>query len=548
MRVLIRRFRTLLRLVGRTIRRFRNSVAQLATAAVMQWLFKRKNYESVVRIGQRAEARFGIHANSEAIRAQAYLQMGQVETSLLHAGQAVKLNSMSLERRAALLGIMGRVNETDRRWHVSVSPKYLAPQTREPKSVLYLAKESLPWQNNGYCTRSHETLLAIRTAGYHPVAVTLPGYPEKQKDITSSTVEGIEYRHILPGSLPVMKLPFDKSVQFSTDLYAVEMQKIRPEILHVGSGHRGYETALVGEALSRWADIPWVYEVRSFFETTWTADSRYMENSDYFERRLKTESWAMAKADLVITLSGPMRDEIINVHGIDPERVVQLPNAVDITRFEKAEPNLELKKKLGLDGSFVLGYVSNLDHFREGQEVLIEGVAKLRKRGINASLLLVGEGRRRKELEALAKKLGLGAAAVFTGNVPFDEVDSYYSLIDLFVVPRVDERAGRLVSPMKPFEAMAMEVPIMVSDLPALVEIAQDGRCAVFKHENPQDLADVAQDLIENPAKMTALVDAAKVWVKTERTWDVNARTLAQAYELAHQNFLARRKAGTNVG
>ncbi len=71
-----------------------------------------------------------------------------------------------------------------------------------------------------------------------------------------------------------------------------------------------------------------------------------------------------------------------------------------------------------------------------------------------------------------AAELGLGAAAVFAGSVPFDEVPDWYAQIDLFVVPRVPERAGRMVSPMKPFEAMAMEVPVLVSDLPALVEIA----------------------------------------------------------------------------
>ena len=132
----------------------------------------------------------------------------------------------------------------------------------------------------------------------------------------SVTVDDITYKHLLPnaklGSMPVHEY---------LDLAATSLARFvldyKPSVLHIGSGHRGFETALVGRAVAEWFGIPWLYEVRSFFETTWTSDKRYMERAPYFHQRHATESRCMRAADFVVTLSGPMRDEIIERHGID---------------------------------------------------------------------------------------------------------------------------------------------------------------------------------------------------------------------------------------
>jgi len=200
---------------------------------------------------------------------------------------------------------------------------------------------------------------------------------------------------------------------------------------------------------------------------------------------------------------------------------------------------------LHLDGMFVLGYVSNLDHHREGQEVLLEATAMLRGQGLPVAVLLVGDGRRRAELQQRADTLGLGTAAVFAGAVPFDEVPDWYAQIDLFVVPRVPERAGRMVSPMKPFEAMAMEIPLLVSDLPALVEIAgaDCGRAGVFPAADPSALAGQVRRLLEDRRAMTERAATAADWVRRERTWAGNGRAFDQVYRFAAQAHAQRSRA-----
>ena len=82
--------------------------------------------------------------------------------------------------------------------------------------------------------------------------------------------------------------------------------------------------------------------------------------------------------------------------------------------------------------------------------------------------------------------MGLGSTVVFTGRVPHDRVRDHYALLDAFVVPRVPDRAAWFTTPLKPYEAMALEIPLVVSDLPALTEIVgPDERGLAFPPATP---------------------------------------------------------------
>jgi glycosyltransferase involved in cell wall biosynthesis len=510
-----------------------------------------KRHEDALRLLHDAARRSPTDMRVARLRSQVLARTGQMSDALSEASRLmIEANSPRNQRLQRTL--QGRWIETDPSWRPQVPVSHSAQAKLQTVAgrVLYLAKESMPHRNNGYCTRTHETLLAVRGAGRDPIAVTLPGFPPAAAEpdqsapvARTSRVDEIEYHHVMPGAQRLLTdVSWEEYVQLTITAFAREVDRVRPEVLHAGSGHRGYDLGVVGQVLAEWADLPWIYEVRSFFETTWTADERYAEHAEYYHRRYAAESRAMRAADAVVTLSGPMRDEIVNGHGVDPQNVFVIPNAVDLERFVVEPRDEALRHRLGLDGTFVLGYISNLDHFREGQEVLLRAAALLRDQGLPVSVLLVGEGRRKTELEQLAKSLRLGSAAVFAGSVPFDEVPAWYSQIDLFVVPRVPERAGRMVSPMKPFEAMAMEIPVMVSDLPALVEIAgpDEERAFVFTAGDPQSLANRVATLIEHPEDLAKRVAAAEEWVRRERTWAGNGKAFDEVYRFAAARHAAR--------
>jgi glycosyltransferase involved in cell wall biosynthesis len=156
----------------------------------------------------------------------------------------------------------------------------------------------------------------------------------------------------------------------------------------------------------------------------------------------------------------------------------------------------------------------------------------LREQGIPARALIVGDGKRRAALQQYVSEREAGSAVIFTGQVPHEDVLDYYAVLDVFVVPRVQERAARLVSPLKPFEAMAAGVPLVVSDLDALREIVgndgERGRC--FGAGDAASLADVLAELYADPGQRADLAERARDWVIRERQWSANGRRYAEIY------------------
>jgi glycosyltransferase involved in cell wall biosynthesis len=439
---------------------------------------------------------------------------------------------------------VGRAVELDARWR----PRILgSPRPVEPRGgvIMHLLKESIPYHVNGFTTRSRYTVQCQRQAGLDPFVVTSIGFPRKDgfTDFESvETIEGTQYYRIDPGPDYNIALANDIALTDTAWLTARIARQWRPSVIHASTGFRGFETALIGLALRSHLRRPLVYDVRSFHETSWTGEIGLAEQGEHYRARLATEIRSMQRADLVTTIGEGMRAEIIG-HGIPESKVFVVPNGVDAERFTPAEPPASLRARYGLNGKSVIGYVSNLDHPREGQEVLIEATVRLRARGRPVVCLLVGDGKRRAELEELARSAD-AEGVIFTGAVPHEQVRDFYALIDIFVVPRVDERAARLVTPLKPFEAMAMQLPMIVSDLPALTEAAKPGeRGLVFTPGDAESLARCVETLLDHPDQARRFAAEGRRWVLAERTWAKNGPRYEQIYREVLDRWAAGERA-----
>jgi D-inositol-3-phosphate glycosyltransferase len=157
----------------------------------------------------------------------------------------------------------------------------------------------------------------------------------------------------------------------------------------------------------------------------------------------------------------------------------------------------------------VVGTISSLVDY-EGIDVLLRAVALARAEGRDIAALVVGDGRARPALEALADELELGPAAVFAGRIEQAQVPAHYGLLDLFALPRADLEVCRAVTPLKPFEALATGTPILVSDLPALAEIvASSGGGRTVEPGSPEALAAAILELEGDRGERDRLATAA---------------------------------------
>jgi glycosyltransferase involved in cell wall biosynthesis len=491
------------------------------------------DYEAAIARADSAVARDPDNLVALGAKREAQVRRGDLSAAVR------TLYSMRLIDRGAGLAeqersLIGRLVETDPRW----LPRIPAPSRPvvpwHPDRIMHVLKESVPYHHNGFCMRSQYSLRAQREAGLDPFAVTSLGFPRKDGITDFSDVEvvdGIMYHRLDLGPSYPEKGPFDQYLTDFAWMAAKVAAQEGPAIIHAGSGFRGYETALVGLALREHLQLPLVYEVRSFFETTWTGELARAERGEHFQRRYDAENRCMRQADAVITIAEAMRAEIV-ARGVPAERVFVVPNGVAADTFTPREADPALRAKYRLGGRPVFGYVSNLDHAREGQELLVEATARLRSRGREMACLIVGDGRRRPELERLAASLGVSDLVVFTGAVPHSQIQRYYALIDVFVVPRRPERAARLVTPLKPLEAMALGRPVVVSELPPLVEITDpDERGLSFPPEDAHALAATIERLVDNPALRHRIADAGRRWVIAERSWSANGPRYREVYD-----------------
>ncbi len=235
-------------------------------------------------------------------------------------------------------------------------------------------------------------------------------------------------------------------------------------------------------------------------------------------------------ADATVVISEGMRRDLIT-RGIPSERISLVPNSVDVSRFVPINTkDPELIQRLGLNLKVVAGYTTNIRRL-EGLDTLIYAIPKILERIPDFCVVIVGDDSYKTVLEGLVTRLRLYQYVRFTGRVPHNVVERFYSIIDIFVTPRTNRRVNNMVTPLKPLEAMAMEKALLVSNVDGLTEIVKDGRTGlVFEADNPDSLAGKCVRLCLDANLRERLGKEARRWVARERSPANMARQYKHIY------------------
>lgn len=449
-----------------------------------------------------------------------------------------------------LFGVADRLTELSPQWLPELPPAYSNQRARctDPAgrlTVCHLHKVSYPQESSGGAVRNINIVVSQQAAGLDPYVITPLWYPEArqaaQTGVWREAVRGVDHYRLTPAASHSRSVPLSKRLQYETYLSAAIVASRGAGIIHAASGVRGYELALKGLALAKAFRRPLVYEVRSFHEHTWGGAPEVALTAEMTRLRMGQEDRCMQQADRVVVISYAMR-EVLAARGVDPAKVRVIPNAVDLDLFRPESTAAEARQRLGLAGRRVVGYVSNMS-WREGHDTLLTAFAALAHRYGELHCLLVGDGPERRRLEALAAELGVADRVTFTGEVDHSRVKTYYEAIDVFVVPRKPDYASDYVTPMKPYEVMALGRPLIVSDRPSLTEIVgEDGQRGLrFEAGQAADLAAKVEMLLADEQLARTLAESAQDWVRKERNWQRNASKMVELYdELLHSVGEAR--------
>ena len=311
----------------------------------------------------------------------------------------------------------------------------------------------------------------------------------------------------------------------------------KAELIHA---HTPYRVGLPALRAARKLNLPFVYEMRGMWEETAVANGRWMPNGPAYRRFQKYETKVLRSADAVVCISETLKQEAIS-RGVSETKITVVTNAVDES-INKPSTEHELFSEatdlLRRDRSTkVIGYIGSLREM-EGVDLTATATSIISSRGHDVRLFVLSSKSGQNELKDYCDKLGLGDKAVIIGPVPHDSIGQFYDLIDIFVVSRPNTRVTRLVTPLKPFEAMAMKKAVITSRLPALEEIIHDGKTGIlYQADDVDSLVEAIHRLLSDEQLSHSLRNNAHNWIMANRTWQDVVKNYSKAYQIAGENL-----------
>jgi glycosyltransferase involved in cell wall biosynthesis len=192
----------------------------------------------------------------------------------------------------------------------------------------------------------------------------------------------------------------------------------------------------------------------------------------------------------VYWVTGTKTTEYLRNFGISPKKILVFSYVIDEEWF-KQHSLIPVEKKVALKNNLnipkenkIIVCVTKLIH-RESPIDLIKAFDKLKLK--NVTLLIIGDGEERGDLENNVRNELKNNQIVFAGFVKYTELPSYYAIADLFVHPSMNEPWGVSVQ-----EAMSCGLPVIASNFVGaaydLISSGQNG--FIYEYGNIDDLSE----------------------------------------------------------
>jgi glycosyltransferase involved in cell wall biosynthesis len=234
-------------------------------------------------------------------------------------------------------------------------------------------------------------------------------------------------------------------------------------------------------------------------------------------------------ADRVIAASSATYRVALEL-GCSPNKLVLIPNAVDVKRFSLNVNRFYVRAKFGLEENPMV-FTLRAHEPQKGIEYLIRAVPLVLKKVPNAVFVVGGEGRLRAYHESLARELGVSGNIVFTGRIPQSELPYFYASCDVFVIPSIIEAFGLVT-----IEAMACGKPVVGTDVGGIPDIIEDGLNGfLVKPRDPDALAQKIILLLSDSKLREKTGKAGREMVEKKFNIEKRAERIIKVYSSFHE-------------
>jgi glycosyltransferase involved in cell wall biosynthesis len=365
---------------------------------------------------------------------------------------------------------------------------------------------------NGLGTGGAERSLAEMLGGFveHGIEPAVAAFHRRES--------GVE-EQVLASEIPVH---FVAATGWGQRVLAVRklLRSVRPDVLHTTI----FEADVVGRLAAVGTKIP---VVTSLVNTSYTR----VRSAD---EGVSTRRLALAQALDGATarhlgagfhaITQAVADSSIQALGIEPGKVVVIPRGRSRDRlgYPSAGRRAAARERLGIGADEVLLLNVARREYQKGQSTLLEAAGVLRDLGRTVRVVIAGrDGSESKRLDQEVASLRLDEVVTMLGHV--DDVPELLAAADVFVFPSRFEGLGGAV-----LEALALEVPVVASDVPALREVLRDGRLGrLVPVDDPQRLAEAIVSTLDEAEVRAAVVRAGRE--EFDREYGLDAVTARMA-------------------
>jgi len=291
-----------------------------------------------------------------------------------------------------------------------------------------------------------------------------------------------------PGEHPVGSLPFPMYEGFRLGLPTVPDAVAGVDLVHA---HTPFAVGLGGVRFARRADLPLV----TSYHTPTAEYAEYLSSRPRVEHRIQRlaeryERWFLSRSDAIVCPSEDTKTRIDRNVTVDTPAVV-IPNGVDTDFFAPADADA-FRARYDLPDGPLIGYTGRHGHEKNLPELLHAAD------GVDATVVVGGDGPAREGLEALAADLGLDAR--FLGFLPREDLPGFYSALDAFVFPSPVETQGLVA-----LEANACGTPVVAVDAGALSTTIEDGVTGYhYAHGDIDGCRDTIRRVLDERASLSA--------------------------------------------
>jgi hypothetical protein len=374
--------------------------------------------------------------------------------------------------------------------------------------ILFLT-DNFPPEGNAPATRTYEHALEWVRSGHKVTVITgAPNFPEgkvypgyKNAWYKKEYINGIEVRRVktfITANQGFIKRTLD-FMSFMVSSFVAGLFISRPDVV-IGTSPQFF-TVVSAWAISRVKKKPFVFELRDIWPASITAVGA-MKKSIIIRWLERLELFLYRKASAIIAVTHAFRNELIE-RGVPGEKIYVVLNGANTNLLTPREMDSSLKKELGLEDKFVVGYIGTHGMAHALDKVLL--AAEQLQHIEQLVFLFVGGGACLDVVRNMILNKQLKNVTVL-GRQPKSEILRYWSLCNIALVPLKDHKLFTTVIPSKIFEAMAMGIP-MVAPIPngeaaSIIEATATG--VVVEPEKPEKLAKMIEKLFQNPSLLKA--------------------------------------------